>query len=67
MSEINKKFETITLLVASDDFGGGVVCSALNDVLTAVKEGEGYGGYTLLGHAGTIEKILVDKGEANDS
>ena len=64
MSEFNKKFETITLLVASDDFGGGVVCSALNDVLTAVKEGEGYGGYILLDHANPVEKILVDKGEA---
>ena len=41
MSKFSKKFEVITVLVASDDFGGGVHCSALDDVLTAIKEGEG--------------------------
>mgnify|MGYP003628071390 FL=1 len=66
MSKFSKKFEVITVLVASDDFGGSVRCSALDDVLTAIKEGEGYGGYTLLDHLNPVEKILVDGGLDNE-
>tara|TARA_R110002012_G_scaffold252782_1_gene431731 strand:- start:52 stop:261 length:210 start_codon:yes stop_codon:yes gene_type:complete len=67
MSDFTKKFEVITLLVASDDFGASVngdyISSALDAVITAVKEGEGYGDYILLDHKNPVEKLLIDKGE----
>ena len=61
MSDFTKKFEVITLLVASDDFGANVNSSALDAVITAVKEGEGYGDYILLDHKNPVEKLLIDK------